>query len=71
MSYLVLSRKDSQVLLIGNDIKIKIFKSISGKTRIGIEAPKSVPVLRAELLEQLNHPVPSVQGANTSTANVA
>ena len=46
---LVLSRKAGQRLTIGDDIRLTIL-SVKGNTvRVGIEAPKSVLVLRAEV----------------------
>ena len=47
---LVLSRKQNQQILIGNDIKITVLK-IRGKTvRLGIEAPRHVQVARGEIV---------------------
>jgi carbon storage regulator len=46
---LVLTRRVSESVLIGKDIKITIVRLGSGQVRIGIEAPKQVPVLRAEI----------------------
>lgn len=71
MSYLVLSRKDNETICIGNDIKIVIFKTFEGKTRVGIKAPKDVAILRGELVHKLQHPVTSIQAASTSDTNVA
>ena len=49
---LVLARKVGESILIGNDIVVKI-TSMNGTTvRIGIEAPKSVPIFRKEVLER-------------------
>lgn len=67
---LVLSRKVSESLLIGQDVKITVLKLERNHVRIGIEAPGSVTILRAELTEltavgNLNglrgtHPAPAV-----------
>lgn len=46
---LVITRKDGETLLIGDNIKVTVVKSKSGTVRIGIEAPKEVKVLREEL----------------------
>jgi carbon storage regulator len=46
---LVLSRKTEQILYLGEDIQIKILE-IQGKTvRLGIDAPKSLRILRKEI----------------------
>lgn len=46
---LVLSRKQNQKIHVGDDITITILKIRGNSVRIGIEAPKSVPVMRGEL----------------------
>ena len=46
---LVLSRKSGDAVLIDGDIKIKVIEVRGGVVRLGIEAPKEVPVLRDEL----------------------
>jgi carbon storage regulator CsrA len=47
---LVLSRKQSQQITIGPDIRITIVKLERNQVRLGVEAPRDIPVLRAELL---------------------
>ena len=46
---LVLSRKANETIRIGDDIVVTLVKVAGGKVRIGIDAPKSVKVLRGEL----------------------
>jgi carbon storage regulator len=46
---LVLSRKESESLHIGDDIKITIVGIENDKVRVGIEAPKSLRIYREEL----------------------
>jgi len=46
---LVLSRKPGEKIYIGNHITITVVEIKGNRIRIGIEAPESVPVLRAEL----------------------
>ncbi len=51
---LVLSRKDSEQIVIDDQICIKVL-SIRGNTvRLGIEAPRSVSILRGEIVSQQN-----------------
>lgn len=47
---LVLSRKRSESLLIGDGVKITVIKVERNQVRLGIEAPGNVSILRAELL---------------------
>jgi carbon storage regulator len=46
---LVLSRKISESILIGNDIEIIVTQIAGGKVKLGINAPAHVRVLRGEL----------------------
>ena len=46
---LVLTRKENETIRIGDDIVITLIKTSGGKVRIGVDAPKSVKVLRGEL----------------------
>ena len=47
---LVLSRKTNETIKIGDDIEIRILEVKGDTVRIGIEAPKSVDILRGELV---------------------
>lgn len=49
---LVLGRLKGQAIVIGNDIRITVEDIRGDKVRIGIDAPKSIPVMREELLKQ-------------------
>lgn len=49
---LVLTRKQSEMINIGDDIKIKVIRTGQNSVKIGIEAPGDVRVLRAELLDE-------------------
>ena len=46
---LVLTRKRDEMITIGSDIVIRVIKTGKGSVKIGIEAPASVRVRRAEL----------------------
>jgi carbon storage regulator len=48
---LVLSRKAGERILIGEDIVINIVRIGPNTVKIGIEAPKSVNIIREELCE--------------------
>jgi len=50
---LVLSRKIGEVITIGNSIKITILSYDRGIVRIGIEAPKDIPVHRKEVYDRI------------------
>ncbi len=46
---LVLSRKQDQDIVIGDNIRIRVLKIKGNTIRIGIEAPRDVKVIRGEL----------------------
>jgi carbon storage regulator len=48
---LVLSRKPLEQIRIGSDIRITVVKVERNQVRLGIEAPETQLILRAELLE--------------------
>jgi carbon storage regulator len=50
-SMLVLSRRAGQSIRIGDDITVHIVRTGSDKVRIGIDAPRSVNVVRTELVD--------------------
>ncbi|MBN2864604.1 MAG: carbon storage regulator CsrA [Thiotrichales bacterium] len=49
---LVLTRRENETLVIGDDIKLTILSVKGSQVRIGIDAPKSVSIQRSELLEE-------------------
>ncbi|MEN2986426.1 MAG: carbon storage regulator CsrA, partial [Thermodesulfovibrionaceae bacterium] len=50
---LVLTRKLGQSIRIGDEIIIKVLDIDGSQVRIGIEAPKGIPIFREELYEKL------------------
>ncbi len=52
---LVLTRKVEQGLVIAGDIHVKILGIDGNRVKVGIAAPKEIPILRDELLER-HHP---------------
>jgi carbon storage regulator len=46
---LVLTRKPNQSIMIGDEIEISVLAIMGEKVRIGIEAPRSIPVFRKEV----------------------
>ena len=50
---LVLSRRVGESVVVGDDVTITVLEVRGDVVRIGIAAPRSVAVHRAELLEQL------------------
>lgn len=50
---LVLSRKIGEVVTVGSNIKITVLSFDRGIVRLGIEAPKAVPVHRKEIHDKI------------------
>jgi carbon storage regulator len=46
---LVLTRKSNQSIMIGDDIEVSVLAIMGEKVRIGIQAPRDVPVFRKEV----------------------
>ena len=46
---LVLTRKSNQSIMIGDDIEVSVLAVTGDKVRIGISAPRDVPVFRKEV----------------------
>jgi carbon storage regulator len=63
---LVLTRKASESIIIDDQIKITVLSIDGGKIRLGIDAPREVPVDRAEIharrLEFVDVELPVPQG---------
>ncbi len=51
---LILTRSEGRSVFIGDDIKITVLGIDRGQVRLGFEAPKSVTILREEVLERDN-----------------
>lgn len=50
---LVLTRKPDQIIAIGDDIKIRVLEIGNGFVKIGIDAPRDMPIYREEVYEKL------------------
>lgn len=60
---LALSRKKNEAIVINNNIEITILEVKGDQVKIGINAPKEVPIYRKEVYIQ-------IQDANKEAANV-
>ncbi|MEN5303540.1 MULTISPECIES: carbon storage regulator CsrA [unclassified Pseudomonas] len=50
---LVITREIGEVITIGDDIRIKVVESHNGMVRFGVDAPRKVPVHRAEVYRRI------------------
>lgn len=60
---LALSRKKSEALIINNNIEITVLEIKGEQVKLGISAPKDVPVYRKEVYAQ-------IQDSNTEAVNM-
>lgn len=58
---LALSRKKDEAIIINNDIEITVIEIKGDQVKLGISAPKSVPIYRKEVYVQ-------IQEANAAAA---
>ena len=50
---LVLTRRNNEAIMLGEDIKITILEIDGDRVKIGIDAPQATKILRAELLAEI------------------
>jgi carbon storage regulator len=50
---LVLTRKSNQSIMIGDDVEVSVLSIMGEKVRIGIQAPREVPVHRMEIYVEI------------------
>lgn len=65
---LVLSRKKNESIVINNDITIVVVEIRGDKVRLGVEAPKEVPVHRQEVYDAIHRGPESSGNANSPGA---
>jgi carbon storage regulator len=66
---LVLSRKINESIVINSDIVITVVEIRGDKVRLGIVAPKDVPVHREEVYEAIHGSVPTKPKAEATGTN--
>src|SRR3954454_16566203 len=63
---LVLTRKSNQSIMIGDDIEVSVLAIMGEKVRVGIQAPRDIPVFRKEVyLEIQQERAAQLAGAST------
>ncbi len=50
---LVLTRKVNQSIVIGDNVEISVLSVIGEKVRLGIQAPREIPVFRKEVFIEI------------------
>lgn len=66
---LALSRKAGESIIINNDIEIVVLDVKGEQVKLGINAPKSVPIYRKEIYEQIQQAnIEAVESDTTAEA---
>lgn len=61
---LVLTRKANQSIMIGDSIEVSVLSVMGEKVRLGIQAPRDVPVFRKEVFLEIQ--AQNVEAAESS-----
>jgi carbon storage regulator len=64
---LVLSRKKDESIMIGDEVEITIVDVRGDKVRLGITAPKSIPVHRREVYDAIQREKKAAKEAQNNT----
>ena len=67
---LVLTRKLMEKLYIGTDVCVTVVRLEGGQVRLGIEAPREVSVVRAELVDGKVGAPPAAAAAGSHPASI-
>jgi len=66
---LVLSRKKNESIVVDDAIVITVLEIRGDKVRLGIEAPKSVPIHRSEVFAAIQSQQPDAEPVTTGEAD--
>lgn len=65
---LVLTRKANESIMIGDNIEVSVLSVLGEKVRLGIQAPREVPVFRKEVYLEIQ--AQDLQAARTAAGVV-
>jgi len=68
MEMLVLSRKKNESIVINDDITIVVVEIRGDKVRLGVEAPKDIPVHRREVFDAIQRGEAEKKAANNGAS---
>jgi carbon storage regulator len=68
---LVLTRKTNQSIMIGDEIEVSVLAVSRDKIRLGIAAPRDIPVFRKEVYLSIKEEQVATDGQATTTVEKA
>lgn len=68
---LVLTRKANQSIMIGDNIEVSVLSVVGEKVRLGIQAPRDVPVFRKEVFLEIQAQNVEAAGASPEALDEA
>lgn len=68
---LVLTRKANQSIMIGDSIEVSVLSVLGEKVRLGIQAPRDVPVFRKEVFLEIQAQNVEAAGSSPDALNQA
>ena len=60
---LILTRRIGEIVRIGDDVSVTVLGIKGNQVRIGVEAPKDIPVHREEIFERIRNEHERVRGS--------
>ena len=63
---LIITRKPGEKIMLGDDVVVHVMEIVGNSVRIGIQAPRSLPVYREEIWDAVRQ---ENQGAATSATD--
>ena len=64
---LIITRRPGERIMLGDDVRIHIMEIAGNNVRVGIEAPKSIPVYREEIWNAVKEENEAAAAAETTT----
>jgi carbon storage regulator len=64
---LIITRRAGQKIMLGDDVTIHVMEIVGNSVRIGVEAPKSLPVYREEIWAAVKEENQASATANTDS----
>ena len=65
---LVLTRKSNQSIMIGDEIEVSVLSIMGKKVRVGIQAPRTIPVFRKEVYLEIQQEKAAGSGTEVENA---